>query len=55
MRNLMNKFMSDDRGTETVEWGVMAGLIVGGLILIVAAIGLWVEGRFGQLKTDLGA
>lgn len=54
-RNLLNSFFSDERGTETVEWGLMAGLIVGGLVLTVAAIGLWVKTKFGALQTDLGA
>ena len=55
MNALLKSFIKDDRGTETVEWGVMAGLIVGGLILTVAAIGAWVRGRFDSMKTDLGA
>ncbi len=54
-RNLLNSFFSDEKGTETVEWGLMAGLIVGGLVAAVAAIGIWVKGKFGQLQTDLGA
>ncbi|MCZ6653166.1 MAG: Flp family type IVb pilin [Planctomycetota bacterium] len=54
-RNLLNSFFSDERGTETVEWGLMAGLIVGGLVLTVAAIGTWVRLKFTELKTDLGA
>ncbi len=54
-RNLLNSFFSDERGTETVEWGLMAGLIVGGLVLTVAAIGVWVKAKFIALQTDLGA
>ena len=54
-RTLLNSFLSDERGTETVEWGLMAGLIVGGLVTIVIAIGAWVKLKFGDLKTDLGA
>ncbi len=54
-RNLLNSFFSDEKGTETVEWGLMAGLIVGGLVLTVAAIGTWVRAKFTELQTDLGA
>ncbi len=53
--NLVKSFMANERGTETVEWGLMAGLIVGGLIVVVAAIGTWVKGRFDSMQTDLGA
>ncbi len=52
--NQLKSFFSDERGTETVEWGLMAGLIVGGLVLTVITIGGWVQGRFSQLQTDLG-
>ena len=55
MRNLVWSFVSDEKGTETVEWGVMAGLIVGTLVLTVAAIGTWVRGRFEGLDADLNA
>ena len=54
-RSLVSSFLSDEKGTETVEWGLMAGLIVGGLVLVVAAIGTWVKLQFTQLETDLGA
>ena len=53
-RNLLKSFFSNERGTETVEWGLMAGLIVGGLVGIVFAIGAWVKNRFEELQTDLG-
>ncbi len=55
MRNLVKSLLSDERGTETVEWGLMAGLIVGALVLTVAAIGTWVKAKFTELQTDLGA
>ena len=54
-RNLLKSFFSNERGTETVEWGLMVGLIVGGLVVTVAAIGTWVRNRFLELKTDLNA
>ena len=55
MKNLVKSLLSDERGTETVEWGLMAGLIVGGLVLTVAAIGAWVKQKFQDLQTDLNA
>ena len=54
-KNLLKSFFSDERGTETVEWGLMAGLIVGGLVVVVVSIGTWVRSKFEQLQTDLGA
>ncbi len=54
-RNLLKSFCSDEKGTETVEWGLMAGLIVGGLVVTVLAIGTWVRNKFDTLQSDLGA
>jgi Flp pilus assembly pilin Flp len=54
MQNL-KRFLSDDQGLETVEYAIISGLIVAGLITVVVAIGTWVKGTFTSLKTDLGA
>jgi pilus assembly protein Flp/PilA len=51
----LNRFLSDDAGLETVEYAIIAGLIVAGVITVVVAIGTWVKGKFNSLKTDLGA
>ncbi len=48
-------FVSAEDGTETVEWGIMAGLVVVGVILVVIAIGIWLKGRMDNLQTELGA
>ena len=52
-RNPLRSFLSDERGTETVEWSLMVALIVPGLVLIVAAIGSWVEIKFVELQEEL--
>jgi len=51
----VRRFLQDDRGLETVEYAIIAGLIVSGLVAIVVAIGTWVKGRFQTLQSDLGA
>ena len=53
--NLIKKFVSNDEGLETVEYAIIVGLIVAGLIVLIAAIGAWVNLQFSNLKTDLGA
>ena len=52
---LIKRFLRDERGLETVEYAIMAGLIVSGLVAIVAAIGSWVKSRFEALQAELGA
>jgi Flp pilus assembly pilin Flp len=52
---MLQRFLADDRGLETVEYAIIAGLVVTGLIAVVAAIGVWVKAQFDALKTDVGA
>jgi pilus assembly protein Flp/PilA len=52
---MLKSFFADDRGLETVEYAIIAGMIVAGLIAVVVAIGNWVKTKFTDLKTDLGA
>ena len=52
---MFKSFLADDRGLETVEYDIIAGMIVAGLIAVVVAIGSWVKTKFSDLKTDLGA
>ena len=51
----IKNFFKNDKGLETVEYAIIVGLIVGGLVLVIAAIGTWVNAQFTQLQTDLGA
>jgi len=53
--NTLRNFIHDDRGLETVEYAIITGLIVTGLIAVVAAIGTWIKGKFDTLKTTTGA
>ena len=48
-------FLADESGLETVEYAIIAGLIVVGTIVAITAIGVWVGGQFGSLQTTLGA
>jgi pilus assembly protein Flp/PilA len=51
----IKRFFSDEKGLETVEYAIIAGLIVTGLVAIIVAIGIWVKGKFNTVKTELGA
>jgi Flp pilus assembly pilin Flp len=53
--SIFKRFFVDDRGTETVEWGILAGLIIGGLIAAFTAIGVWAKGQIEGLQTEMGA
>jgi Flp pilus assembly pilin Flp len=51
--NAIHRFLSDERGLETVEYAIIAGLIVSGLVAIIVAIGGWVKTRFTNLQKGL--
>ncbi|MHC5211729.1 MAG: Flp family type IVb pilin [Planctomycetota bacterium] len=53
--NAVKRFLSDDQGLETVEYAIIAGLIVSGLVAIIIALGGWVKTQFSNLQTDLNA
>jgi Flp pilus assembly pilin Flp len=36
---LVGRFLRDEQGTETLEWGLVCGLIVVGAIVAIGAIG----------------
>ncbi len=47
----LKKFWSDEQGLETVEYAIMAGLIVIGAIIAITTVGNNVAARFGDLGT----
>lgn len=51
----LKKFWSDEQGLETVEYAIIAGLIVVGTIATIASIGVWVGTKFTALDAGLGA
>jgi Flp pilus assembly pilin Flp len=50
MLKFAQAFVRDDRGMETVEWAVLAALIVAGLIAVIAGLGTNVLNRFTALQ-----
>ena len=55
MKKLIQKFARDERGLETVEYAIILGLVVAGTIGVIAAIGVWVNGRFSSVQGDITA
>ena len=49
--NLLKKLVRDEAGMETVEWAIMAALIVAGIVAIIAGLGTNVSNKFTQLQT----
>jgi Flp pilus assembly pilin Flp len=39
IRSMLKRLVTDEQGTETLEWGLVCGLIVVGAIVAISAIG----------------
>lgn len=50
MTKLAKAFLRDDRGMETVEWAILAALIVAGLVAVIGGLGTNVLNRFTALQ-----
>jgi len=48
--NTLKRFVRDERGMETVEWAVVAALIVAGLVAVIAGLGNNVNSKFNALQ-----
>ena len=51
---LLKRFITDESGLETVEWAVIAALIVGALLGTIALLGNAVANRFNSLRNAVG-
>lgn len=49
--SLIKRFLADESGMESVEWGVLAALIVAGLVGVVTTLGGQVLAAFNRLVT----
>ena len=54
MLKAMKRFLTDERGTETVEWAIIIGLIAVGAISLAGLIGGWVGDQFQALWDAMG-
>lgn len=51
---MIKNFLSDEKGLETVEYAIIAGLIVIALIALMTAIGTKIKNKFQALNDGLG-
>jgi Flp pilus assembly pilin Flp len=50
MRSLVTRFLVDDQGLETVEWAIMAALIVSGIVAAVLLLAPKVAARLDAME-----
>jgi len=51
MLKTLQRFVRNDSGMETVEWAVVAALIVAGLVAVITGLGTNVTNKFNALQT----
>ena len=55
MVRLIGGFLRDQRGTETLEWGLVCALIVVGTIATITLVGPKVKGLWEKFNDELPA
>ena len=49
--NIVRSFVRSERGMETVEWAVLAALIVAGVVAVIAGLGTNISNKFTSLSS----
>ena len=52
MVNAIKRFIGDEKGMETVEWAVLAALIVAGVVGVITTLGTNVLNKFTTLSNS---
>jgi len=53
LSNALLRFARDEQGTETLEWGLVCGLIVVGAIAVIALIGPKVTAMWTNINSKI--
>ena len=53
MKSILARLVRDEQGTETLEWGLVCGLIVVGAITVIALIGPKVTNMWNDVNNGL--
>ncbi len=53
MKELAKRFFRDEKGLETVEWTIMAALIILGLVAAITTLQDEIGNTFNALETEL--
>ena len=53
IRKTTVRLWNDESGASLLEYSVLIGLIVAGVVASIVAVATWTEGRWGNLLTTL--
>jgi pilus assembly protein Flp/PilA len=55
MKQLTGRLMCEENGAALIEYSILIGLIAAAVVTTIAAIAVWITGRWDALKTAIGA
>ncbi len=50
---LIRKFKQDEEGAALIEYTVLLGILLVGVIVIIGTVGTWISGQWTALNTNL--
>ena len=53
MKAILRGLVWEEEGLETIEYAIISGIIVVGVLATLVSIGTWVQGKFTTLNTGL--
>ena len=53
MNELLKRFVADENGLETIEYAIMTALILGGVLAVVGAVALLLQGKYQLVENEL--
>ena len=55
LKTVASRLAREDDGAALIEYSILIGLIAAAVITTIAAIAIWITGKWASLKTALGA
>ena len=49
----LRHFLADDRATETLEWGLLCGMIIAGAVAVITIVGPKIQRLWNELNNSI--
>ena len=51
IKRTAGRLWNDESGASLLEYSILVGLIVAGVVATISGVGVWIGGRWGNLNT----
>jgi pilus assembly protein Flp/PilA len=55
VKSIAGRLVREENGAALIEYSILIGLIAAAVVTTIAAIAIWITGRWSALKTAIGA